>query len=109
MSRAILFTVCLLLGVGLFIYQVWGRFNLLRAATGTFKVDRIPERLRAVVTIALGQEKFIRPEASSVRETPAGRPHFFVLWGVAVLALQIVTLFGLAHREQLYSPPITPS
>ena len=78
MLTAILFTVCLLVGVGLFIYQVWGRFNLLRAATGSFTVDRIPERLWAVVTIALGQKKFIRPEMSWVRETLAGWLHFFV-------------------------------
>src|SRR2546425_224864 len=89
MLTAILFTVCLLVGVGLFIYQVWGRFNLLRAAAGTVTVDRIPERLWAVVTIALGQKKFIRPEVSWVRETLAGWLHFFVFWGFTVLGLQI--------------------
>src|SRR5437870_8902679 len=109
MRSAILFTVCLLLGVGLFIYQVWGRFNLLRAATGTFKVDRIPERLRAVVTIALGQEKFIRPEVSWVRETLAGWLHFFVFWGFTVLGLQIVTMFGRAYSEHFYVPLMSPS
>src|SRR5439155_671586 len=67
MLTAILFTVCLLVGVGLFIYQVWGRFNLLRAATGRFTLDRIAERLWAVVTIALGQKEFIGPEVSWVR------------------------------------------
>src|SRR5437764_228444 len=82
MRSAILFSVCLLLGVGLFIYQVWGRFNLLRAATGTFKVDRIPERLWAVVTIALGQKKFIRPEVSWVRETLAN--HLLRPWLAAL-------------------------
>src|SRR5947199_8237699 len=108
MRSAILFSVCLLLGVGLFIYQVWGRFNLLRAATGTFKVDRIPERLWAVVTIALGQKKFIRPEVSWVRETLAGWLHFFVFWGFTVLGLQIVTMFGRAYSEHFYVPPISP-
>src|SRR3989454_2587217 len=109
MRSAILFSVCLLLGVGLFIYQVWGRFNLLRAATGTFKVDRIPERLWAVVTIALGQKKFIRPEVSWVRETLAGWLHFFVFWGFTVLGLQIVTMFGRAYSEHFYVPLMSPS
>src|SRR2546425_1720690 len=109
MWRAILFSVCLLLGVGLFIYQVWGRFNLLRAATGTFKVDRIPARLWAVVTIALGQKKFIRPEVSWVRETLAGWLHFFVFWGFTVLGLQIVTMFGRAYSEHFYVPLMSPS
>jgi len=109
MLTAILFTVCLLVGVGLFIYQVWGRFNLLRAATGTFTVDRIPERLWAVVTIALGQKKFIRPEVSWVRETLAGWLHFFVFWGFTVLGLQIVTMFGRAYSEHFYVPLMSPS
>src|SRR3989454_1019809 len=109
MLTAILFTVCLLVGVGLFIYQVWGRFNLLRAATGTFTLDRIPERLWAVVTIALGQKKFIRPEVSWVRETLAGWLHFFVFWGFTVLGLQIVTMFGRAYSEHFYVPLMSPS
>src|SRR5213080_427173 len=88
---------------------VWGRFNLLRAATGTFKVDRIPERLWAVVTIALGQKKFIRPEVSWVRETLAGWLHFFVFWGFTVLGLQIVTMFGRAYSEHFYVPLMSPS
>src|SRR5438309_9605415 len=109
MLTAILFTVCLLVGVGLFIYQVWGRFNLLRAATGIFTVDRIPERLWAVVTIALGQKKFVRPEVSWVRETLAGWLHFFVFWGFTVLGLQIVTMFGRAYSEHFYVPLMSPS
>src|SRR5881296_1363569 len=109
MLTAILFTVCLLVGVGLFIYQVWGRFNLLRAATGSFKVDRVPKRLWAVVTIALGQKKFIRPEVSWVRETLAGWLHFFVFWGFTVLGLQIVTMFGRAYSEHFYVPLMSPS
>src|SRR6058998_2115764 len=108
MLTAILFTVCLLVGVGLFIYQVWGRFNLLRAATGTFTVDRIPERLWAVVTIALGQKKFIRPEVSWVRETLAGWLHFFIFWGFTILGLQIVTMFGRAYGDHFYVPLFSP-
>ena len=108
MARAILFTVCLLVAVGLFIYQLWGRFNLLRAATGKVTLDRIGERLWAVVTIALGQRKFIRPEVSSVRETLAGWLHFFVFWGFVVLGLQIVTMFGRAYSEQFYVPLMSP-
>src|SRR3989454_6519073 len=109
MLTAILFTVCLLVGVGLFIYQVWGRFNLLRAATGTFTLDRIPERLWAVVTIALGQKKFIRPEVSWMLETLAGLLHIFVFWGFTVLGLQIVTMFGRAYSEHFYVPLMSPS
>src|SRR5262247_4731104 len=49
MLNAMAFTVVLLAGLGLFLYQVWKRFNLLRAASGEFTLDRIPERVRAVL------------------------------------------------------------
>ena len=55
MPTAIAFTICLVIALGLFFYQVWGRFKLLLAARGPFKVDRIGERIWAVITIALGQ------------------------------------------------------
>src|SRR6266705_2691781 len=101
MLTAILFTVCLLVGVGLFIYQVWGRFNLLRAATGTFTVDRIPERLWAVVTIALGlqivtmfgraySERFYAPLMSP---SLLGGPYMFVrdcFEGIVLLCVLIL-------------------
>src|SRR5262245_19656664 len=109
MLTAVLFTLCLVVGLGIFFYQVWGRFNLLRAATGTFRLDRIPERVWAVVTIALGQQKFIRPQVSWVRETLAGWLHFFVFWGFTVLGLQIMTMFGRAYSDHFYVPLFTPS
>jgi Fe-S oxidoreductase len=109
MVTAILFTLCLLVGLGLFFYQVWGRFNLLRAAQGTFTVDRIPERIKAVLVIALGQIKFIRPQVSWVRETLAGWLHFFVFWGFTVLGLQIATMFGRAYSDHFYLPLFTPN
>src|SRR5262245_19383462 len=89
MLNAMAFTVVLLAGVGLFLYQVWKRFNLLRAASGEFTLDRITERVRAVLVYAFGQEKFIRPEVGIVRERTAGWLHFFVFWGFVVLGLQI--------------------
>ncbi len=109
MLTAVLFSVCLVVGIGLFIYQVWGRFNLLRAATGTVSVDRIAERVWALITIALGQQKFIRPQVSWVRETLAGWLHFFVFWGFTVLGLQIMTMFGRAYSDDFYLPLMRPA
>ena len=67
MPTAIAFTICLVIALGLFFYQVWGRFNLLLAARGPFKLDRIPERIWAMLTIGVGQKKFIRPDVATVR------------------------------------------
>src|SRR5262245_17924580 len=58
--NAAAFTVCLAIGVGLFLRQITGRFNLLRAAKGTFSLDDLAARLRDLFTVAIGQEKFLR-------------------------------------------------
>ena len=102
MLNAMAFTVVLLAGLGLFLYQVWRRFNLLRAASGEFTLDRIPERIRALLVYAFGQEKFIRPEVAIVREQTAGWMHFFIFWGFTILGLQIVTMFGRAFSSDFY-------
>jgi Fe-S oxidoreductase len=108
MLTAIAFTAVLLAALGLFFYQVWGRFNLLRAATGTFGVDRVAERVWSVVTIALGQKKFVRPQVAWVRETFSGWLHFLVFWGFTLLGLQVITMFGRAYAADFYVWPFAP-
>ncbi|MBI2964136.1 MAG: (Fe-S)-binding protein [Deltaproteobacteria bacterium] len=108
MATAILFSLCLLAALGLFFYQIWGRFNLLRAAQPAARFDRIPERIRAVLVYAFGQKKFVRPEASIVREQTAGWMHFFIFWGFTVLGLQVVTLFARAYSPGFFLPLLSP-
>jgi Fe-S oxidoreductase len=108
MVTAIAFSLCLLAALGLFFRQLWGRFNLLRAAAPAALFDRIPERLRAVVIYAFGQEKFVRPAVASVKETSAGWMHFFIFWGFVILGLQITTMFGRAYSDHFYIPGLSP-
>jgi len=108
MGTAIAFTLVLAAALGLFLYQVWGRFNLLRAATGEVTIDRLADRVRAVLVIALGQTKFIRKDVATVGETFAGWIHFFVFWGFTILGLQVVTMFGRAYSDQFYVPLFSP-
>jgi Fe-S oxidoreductase len=108
MPTAIAFTVVLLIALGLFFYQVWGRFNLMLAARGPITVDRIGERIRSVLVYAFGQKKFIRPEVATVRETVSGWLHFFVFWGFTILGLQVVTMFGRAYSDRFYVPLFSP-
>src|SRR4029450_1749979 len=93
MLNAVAFSVVLLAALGVFLHQVWGRFNLLRAVTGPFTLDRIPERVRATLVYAFGQEKFIRPEVGIVNERTAGWVHFIVSWVSALLGMQIISMF----------------
>src|SRR5262245_37580834 len=59
MVSAIAFTLCIFIALGVFFRQLWGRFNLLRAAKPAKLFDRIPERIEAVFVYAFGQQKFV--------------------------------------------------
>jgi len=109
MTSAIAFTLCVVAALGLFVYQLWGRFNLLRAAQPAALFDRVPERIEAVLVYAFGQRKFLRPEADIVHEKPAGWMHAFIFWGFVILGLQIVTMFGRAYGDRFYVPLMSPS
>ena len=104
MGSAIVFTLCIVAALAVFFRQVWGRFNLLRAAAAVPRFDRIPERIKAVVVYALAQKKFVRPEAAHQGEASAGWMHFFIFWGFTILALQILTMFGRAYSDHFHVP-----
>jgi Fe-S oxidoreductase len=108
MGHATIFSLFLLVGLGAFVYQLWGRFNLLRAAREPLRFDRIPERLRAVLVYAFGQKKFIRSEVGIVRERTAGWLHVLVFWGFTLLGIQVITMFGRAYSADFALFPFTP-
>jgi len=95
--NALAFTVCLVAGVGLFVRQMWGRIGLLRAAKGTFTMDDVVPRLRDLMTIAIGQKKFLRPETQKMGERVAGWMHALIFWGFMILGVQVVQTFARAY------------
>src|SRR5258708_37050585 len=101
----ILFTLCVLAAMGVFFYQLWGRFRLLLSAVPVPRFDRIPERARAVLVYAFGQRKFVRPNPGAERS--AGWMHFFIFWGFVILGIQIVTLFGRAYSASFLVPRLS--
>ncbi|MEO8602186.1 MAG: (Fe-S)-binding protein [bacterium] len=109
MLKAIVFTVCLTVALGWFAYQLWGRIGLLRAAAGPLPLDHLGERLKAVLVIAFGQKKFIRPAAARQREALAGWAHFLIFWAFVVLLIQIVTLFSRAYVPDFNLPLLAPT
>ena len=108
MVSTLLFTIVMLAGLGLFAWQLYGRFALLLAAQPAKLFDRIPERIRAVLVYAFGQKKFIRSEVGIVKERLAGWLHFLVFWGFVILGIQVVTMFGRAYADGFYVPPFWP-
>ncbi len=109
MLSAVLFTLCVLAGLGYFAWQMWGRIGLLLAAEGRITVDRVPERLWAVLVYFFGQKKFVRPEVGIVREWVAGWMHFFIFWAFIVLGGQVITMFGRAYSDEFYPPLLGPN
>ncbi|HVA83476.1 MAG TPA: hypothetical protein VNF28_01115, partial [Candidatus Binataceae bacterium] len=102
MMTGILFTLCILAAVGVFFYQLWRRFELLRSAAAVPRFDRIPERIRAVLVYAFGQRKFVRSNPGAERS--AGWMHFFIFWGFLILGIQILTMFGRAYSDSFVVP-----
>jgi Fe-S oxidoreductase len=108
MLTPIVFSLCIVAALGLFLHQLWGRFNVLRGVASVERFDRIPERVQALLVYFFGQKKFVRPEAAIVRERTAGWMHFFIFWGFTILGLQIVTMFGRAYSDDFYVPLFSP-
>src|SRR5579885_895614 len=102
MITAILFTLCMAVAVGVFFYQLWRRFQLLRSAAPVSRFDRIPERIRTVLVYAFGQRKFVRRNPGAERS--AGWMHFFIFWGFFVLSIQIITMFGRIYSDSFVVP-----
>src|SRR2546429_5457129 len=109
MLMAVVFTLCVVVALGVFVRQLWQRFNLLRAAAPVNRFDRIVERLQAVAVYFFGQQKFVRPAVAEVRETSAGWMHFFIFWGFTILGLQIMTMFGRGYSDRFYLPGFSMS
>src|SRR6266446_4897451 len=88
----ILFTLCILAAVGVFFYQLWRRFQLLRSAVPVSRFDRIPERVRAVLVYAFGQRKFVRRNPGAERS--AAWMHYYIPRCFLNRKTQIHTMFG---------------
>jgi Fe-S oxidoreductase len=85
-----LLMAALLLGLwGLFAFSAVRRWNLLRTGAPTWepRTDRLPERIRAVITFALMQKKM--PNYAL-----AAFGHYLIFVGFAVLLLRTLVLWG---------------
>jgi Fe-S oxidoreductase len=102
MITEIIFSLCIFVSLGIFFYQLWRRFQLLRSAVPVSRFDRIPERVRAVLVYAFGQRKFVRRNPGA--EHSAGWMHFFIFWGFFILGIQIITMFGRLYSDSFFVP-----
>ncbi len=94
---AVIHTLLVAIGLGLFARTISGRVKLLLRAAPDARFDRIGERIKSVLVYAFGQKKFLIDQ----RERQAGWMHFFIFWGFMVLGVKVVTAFsqGWLGRE----------
>jgi Fe-S oxidoreductase len=103
MLSAVVFTLAVLVALGVFARTLYGRFRLLAAAQPVDRFNQISERLIATLVYAFGQKKFV------VGEQPAGWLHFFIFWGFMVLGVQVTTMFARAYSDHFYIPGLSPT
>jgi Fe-S oxidoreductase len=87
MLSVLIWTLCFLGFLGLFLYQCWNRFSVFAKLPSTNRFDNIPERIKTTLVYGIGQLKFFKGEQ------PAGLVHALVFWGFLVLGAQVATMF----------------
>src|SRR4051812_14886372 len=89
---AIVWTLLLVIALGFFGWQIWGRFAvLLKARTDDhrdYSMATLGKRLWNTLVYAFGQKKFFRDDQ------PAGVMHIIIFWGFVVLFFQVITMLG---------------
>jgi len=78
MLRELIFGLLLFVAFGCFCYSCLRILRTLAIGKKDDRFDNIPRRLKAVLTVALGQSKLLR-------EPLAGLMHFFIFWGFTIL------------------------
>jgi Fe-S oxidoreductase len=107
MLHSLVFAIVLAGALGFFVYNVKRLITYLRLGKKENRFDNVVQRLKNVLTIALGQSKLIR-------EPLAGLLHVMIFWGFLVLLSAVVEsiLEGLFPGASLaflgfFYPPLT--
>ena len=103
--ESVLFLLILLAALALFIWQVQRLLDAIRAGKPENRFDKAGQRLKVVLTVALGQSKLLR-------EPLAGLLHFSIFWGFVILLSAVLESIGeglapgfsLAFIGSLYPP-----
>ena len=105
MLTPLVFSLCIVAALGLFLHQLWGRFNVLRAVASV-------ERLRPHSRADQGRPRLrLRPEEvrAPAKQPPRGRiapgwMHFFIFWGFTILGVQVVHMFARGFLPDFHLP-----
>src|SRR5262249_41757956 len=99
---ALIWTLALLTGLGIFFWQCYGRFgNLLKLRKDdnrNYSGATLATRFRNMMVYAFGQKKFFG------RDQPAGIMHVIIFWGFCLLLFQVLTMFGRGWSDTFRVP-----
>ncbi|MBI1817567.1 MAG: (Fe-S)-binding protein [Deltaproteobacteria bacterium] len=101
--NTLMFTLVLAAFLGYFARTIYGRVMVLTKAAPAAMLDRIPERIQAVLVYVFGQKKFV------TGEQPAGWMHFFIFWGFTILGVQVIQMFARGFVADFYLPLMSPA
>ncbi len=89
----------LVVGLALFGRTMYQKTQLLMALEPAHRFDRIQERLKNLVIIALGQKRLVGRK----KERTSGLMHAFIFWGFCILLIRSLNLYGegFVHGFQL--------
>ncbi len=91
----------LIVGMAFFSYTINNRIGLLKMAKGkAWRFEKIPERVVALFTYAIGQKRMMQIKT----DFWPGLWHAFIFWGFCVLSIRTVTLFGQGFDPQFHLP-----
>ncbi|MCF7805253.1 MAG: 4Fe-4S dicluster domain-containing protein [Candidatus Marinimicrobia bacterium] len=98
-----LYLVTILLAIGVFAWLIYRRMTVLRLAESQDRFDRPWQRVKNVITVALGQKKILKK-----RYIWPGLMHAFIFWGFIAVAINTIHLVGQGFAPNFYLPGFAP-
>ena len=96
----LLMSMLLIVGVGFFCRTMYYKIQLLMALEPARRVDRIKERLKTVVVMAIGQKRLVGRK----KERASGLMHALIFWGFCVLLIRSLTIYGEGFSKGFHLP-----
>jgi Fe-S oxidoreductase len=86
----LLMSLLLVVGVGFFVRTMYHRIRLLAALEPAERINRIGQRLKEMLVLAIGQKRLVGRR----KERASGLMHALIFWGFCVLLIRSLTLYG---------------
>ena len=93
-------SILLIAGLGFFARTMYYKILLLKALEPADRFNRIMERIRAVIVIALGQKRLVGRK----KERASGLMHAFIFWGFCILLIRSLNIYGEGFVKGYHLP-----